>query len=95
MLFSRVEMVRQEGVRAIMKTETRIVEIRLAEDETREAIGRIQGVILTYGERAIRQGRTICSGSVSWPEGGIVLNEQHNRQAPITRVVPEVRGTRS
>ena len=32
-------------------------------------------------------------GSLSWPEDGIVLNRQHRRDAPIMRIVPEVRGS--
>ena len=32
------------------------------------------------------------SGSLHWPAGGIILNEQHNRQAPILRFTPELVG---
>ena len=32
------------------------------------------------------------TGALEWPDGGIVLNEQHNRQAPIMRFEPEARG---
>lgn len=32
-----------------------------------------------------------ASGSLTWPDNGIVLNEQHNRRAPIIRFTPEVR----
>ena len=33
-----------------------------------------------------------AGGALHWPEDGIILNEQHNRQAPIVRFTPEVRG---
>ena len=65
------------------------VEIR--EDE--DSVGRIVGTILTYGERARDRAELFEPGSLSWPEDGIVLNRQHRRDAPIMRIVPEVRGS--
>ena len=66
--------------------------IEVREDETRQSPGRLTGVLLTYGERAGDRPETFEAGSLEWPEDGVVLRRQHNRQAPITRVVPEVRG---
>ena len=54
--------------------------------------GRLVGTLLRYGEPA-GSGRSEVfeAGSLEWPAEGIVLNRQHNRRAPIMRVVPEVR----
>ena len=67
--------------------------IELRQDETRQGPGRIVGRLITYGERAGRPRRNVrpwrpALGS----EGGIILNEQHNRQAPILRFTPELDG---
>ena len=75
-----------------MRTETRQFEIRLAEDPDRNGPGLLQGVLLTYGERATDRAEIFTSGALHWPEGGVVLREQHNRQAPIVRFVPTVDG---
>ena len=73
-------------------TETRAVEIRIEKDAERRGPGVLSGVLLTYGERASDRQETFIQGALHWPEGGVVLREQHNRQAPITRFVPEVKG---
>ena len=73
-----------------MTTEIRCaVELR-AEDGSP---GRLFGVLLNYGERA-GGGRSEVfePGALSWPAGGIVLKRQHERSAPIMRLVPELRG---
>ena len=49
--------------------------------------------MLSYGEQALDRAEKFEPGSLHWPDGGIVLNEQHNRQAPIMRFTPEVVGT--
>ena len=66
------------------------VEVR--EDTTRQSPGRLVGTILTYGERASDRAEVFESGALSWPSDGIIINRQHRRDAPIMRVVPEVRG---
>ena len=65
--------------------------IEIREDGSRQSPGRIVGTLLTYGERAGDRPEVFMPGALSWPEGGIILNEQHNRQAPIMRFVPELR----
>ena len=75
-----------------MKTEHRTIEVRIETDEERRGPGVLRGVLLTYDEVASDRAELFEPGSLSWPSNGIVLNEQHNRQAPITRVIPEVRG---
>ena len=54
--------------------------------------GRLSGVLLTYGERAHDRPELFEQGALAWPDNGIVLRRQHQRGAPIMRVVPEVRG---
>ena len=65
--------------------------IEFRADETRESPGRIVGTLMEYETRAGDRPEIFARGALSWPEGGIVLNEQHNRQAPIMRFLPEER----
>lgn len=66
--------------------------VELREDDTRQSPGRLSGVLLTYGERAGDRAELFETGALRWPDNGIVLRRQHQRGAPIMRVVPEVRG---
>ncbi len=66
--------------------------IEIREDDARESPGRLVGTLVTYGERAGDRPERFAPGALSWPDGGIVLREQHNRQAPIARMLPEVQG---
>ena len=66
--------------------------IEYREDESRQSPGRIVGTLLAYGEQALDRAEKFEAGSLHWPDGGIILNEQHNRQAPIMRFTPEVVG---
>lgn len=66
--------------------------IELRADESRQSPGRIVGTLVTYEQRASDRAEVFASGALSWDEGGVVLNEQHNRQAPIMRFVPTVEG---
>lgn len=74
-----------------MTTEIRCA-IEYREDDTRQSPGHLTGTLLEYETRAKDRPEMFASGALSWPEGGIILNEQHNRQAPIIRFTPEVRG---
>ena len=69
------------------------VEIR--SDETRQSPGRLVGRIIRYGERALDRPELFEAGAFDLnaikAEGGIVLNRQHARGAPIMRVIPELR----
>ena len=65
--------------------------VELRADDTQAGPGRLTGTLLRYGERAGDRAEVFEPGSLSWPAGGIVLNRQHQRGAPIARVVPEVR----
>ena len=66
--------------------------IELRQDDDRQSPGRIVGTLLTYGKRASDRAEMFADGALSWPEGGVVLNEQHNRAAPILRFTPTVDG---
>ena len=66
--------------------------IELRADDSRQSPGRIAGTLLTYGERASDRAELFESGALRWPDNGIVLRRQHQRGAPIMRVIPETRG---
>ena len=66
--------------------------IELRADDARQSPGRIVGTLLTYGKRASDRAEVFAAGSLAWEDRGVVLNEQHNRQAPIMRFVPVVDG---
>ena len=66
--------------------------VELRADETRQSPGRLSGTLLTYGERATDRAEMFEAGALRWPDNGVVLRRQHQRGAPIMRVVPEVRG---
>ena len=72
--------------------DTLLLEVRAAEDESRQSPGRIVGTLLTYGERARDRPEQFLDGALRWPELGFNINEQHNRQAPIVRAVPYLDG---
>ena len=72
--------------------ETRCFAIEYRADESRESPGLLTGTLLTYGERASDRAEVFLDGALSWPEQGIVITEQHNRQAPILRALPVVEG---
>ena len=56
----------------------------------------LTGTLLTYGERASDRPELFERGAIDLDaitaSGGIVINRQHTRGAPITRVIPELRG---
>ena len=76
-----------------MTTEHLVCAVELHADEERRGPGRLRGVLLRFGETTRDSRRqSFAAGSLKWDDGGVVLNEQHNRQAPITRVRPTVDG---
>ena len=66
--------------------------IELRADDSRQSPGRIVGTLMTYGQRASDRPEVFADGALRWDDGGVILNEQHNRQAPILRFVPTVDG---
>ena len=61
-------------------------EVRLAEAEGRPA--RLTGVLMVFGQQAADRRERFERGSLSWPDGGVVLNRQHQRGSPILRFTP-------
>ena len=69
-----------------------VFEVRQQDDPSRESPGRLVGTLLRYSERARDRAEIFLPGSLSWDQAGIVINEQHNRAAPIVRAVPFLDG---
>ena len=61
-------------------------------DDSRESPGRIIGTLLVYGERAGDRPEVFAPDSLTFADGGLVLNRQHERRNPIMRFTPELRG---
>ena len=66
--------------------------IEFRADDSRESPGRIVGTLLVYGERAGDRPEVFAPDSLTFADGGLVLNRQHERRNPIMRFTPEVRG---
>ena len=65
--------------------------------EVREDKGkppRLIGVLMPYGQTAVDRLEQFDSGSLSWPDSGIIVNRMHLRQSPIMRVIPIVEGNK-
>ena len=69
-----------------------LIPVEYRQDESREGPGRLVGTLITYGERARDRAEVFREGSLRWAESGFLVNEQHNRQAPIVRVIPFLEG---
>ena len=69
-----------------------LIEVRYVEDTTRESPGRLVGTLLTYGETSRDRPERFMRDSLQWADAGIIVNEQHNRQAAIMRVHPFLDG---
>ena len=68
-----------------------LCEVRF-EDDGRDSPGRLTGTLVTYLEVARDRPELFIRGALDWEDGGIVINEMHNRQAPIVRAVPFLDG---
>ena len=66
--------------------------IEFREDDSRLSPGLLVGTLLNYGERASDRPEVFLDGALTWAKNGIVITEQHNRQAPILRAVPVLEG---
>ena len=69
-----------------------VFEIRQAEDPSRDSPGRLTGTLLVYEERARDRNEVFARGALTWPEDGILINEMHQRRAPILRAIPYIDG---
>ena len=72
-----------------MKTETRQIEIRLADDPERMGPGKLEGVLMPYETRAADRPELFERGALHWPEDGVLLRAMHRRDSPIARFTPE------
>ena len=52
------------------------------------------GTLLTYGVKAQDRPELFEQDSLTWNPAGFNLNEQHNRQAPIARIIPYAEGNK-
>ena len=68
------------------------LKVELRADEGRLGPGRLFGVVMPYNRRASDRPELFETGSLTWPDDGIVLNRQHSRKSPIMRVIPTVVG---
>ena len=76
-----------------MELQNLLIECRYVADESRESPGRLVGTLLTYGETSRDRPERFLPDSLLWDDGGIILNEQHNRsQASIMRIHPFLDG---
>ena len=82
-------MVRPEGA---MMDSNILVDIYFEADATRESPGMLHGILATFGEVATDRPDVFDVGSLVWDIDGFILNEQHNRLAPVKRVVPTLEG---
>ena len=72
--------------------ETLDFEIRYELDASNQSPGRLTGTLLTYEDRADDRPEIFTTGSLHWPDGGIIINQQHDRARPIVRAVPFMDG---
>ena len=66
--------------------------IEIREDAERTSPGRLYGVLIEYETRASDRSELFTNKSLNWDDDGVVLNVEHDRQQPILRFKPEVRG---
>ena len=68
------------------------IPIEYRADESRQSPGRIVGVLMEYETRAGDRPEMFSEGALTWPDGGVILNEQHDRTSPILRFTPKIEG---
>ncbi len=71
-------------------TDQILCEVRFQEDETRQSPGRLTGTLINFGEVASDRRERFAPGSIYFPDRGLIINEQHNRQSPILIAHPIV-----
>ena len=74
------------------KLDTLACEVRFQIDESRQTPGRLVATLMTYGEMASDRREMFEAGSLRFPPQGLLVDEQHNRLAPILRAIPIVDG---
>ena len=63
-------------------------EIRFEADPTNQSPGRLTGTLLRYSTPANDRPELFTPGALHWPDAGIIINQQHDRQKPIVRAIP-------
>ena len=76
-----------------MRKETRTIEVRFEADPERMSPGRLEGVLMPYGQRAADRPEMFEPGALHWPADGVLLRAMHKRQEPIARFIPEASET--
>ena len=70
-----------------------LLEVRAAEDESRQSPGRIVGTLLTYGERARDRPEMFLDGALRWPElADSTSMSSTTGSRPIVRAIPYLDG---
>ena len=69
-----------------------LMEVRFEQDPDRQGPGLLTGTLMEYETRASDRQEMFMSGSLYFPPEGVLIDEQHNRQAPILRVQPVLSG---
>ena len=72
--------------------ENLLIPLEYRQDETRESPGMLAGVLMTYGTKAKDREEMFEMNALHWDPSGILIREQHNRQAPIIRAFPYLEG---
>lgn len=72
--------------------ESLTIPLEFRADETRQSPGLLAGILMAYGSKASDRAETFEQGAFHWRESGIVIREQHNREAPIVRAIPYLEG---
>ena len=67
-------------------------EIRYSVDESRQTPGHVTGTLIVYEQRAGDRPELFERDAIHWPEHGIVINEMHQRNRPVLRVIPFLDG---
>ena len=72
--------------------ENLLVPLEYRQDSSRESPGLLAGVLMLYGTKAKDREELFEQDAFHWDASGIVVREQHNRQAPILRTQPYLEG---
>ena len=72
--------------------ESLLIPLEYRQDEKRESPGMLSGVLMTYGTKAKDRPEMFEMNALHWDPSGILIREQHNRQAPIIRAFPYLEG---
>ena len=69
-----------------------LIPLECRADDSNTSPGLLSGVLMTYGTRANDRPEMFEQDALHWPAEGILVREQHNRQAPIVRAIPYLEG---